>query len=217
MSYSKKTNKLFFKKYVYKIAIRTPVASQFRGKNPILTKLQIAVLEDKIKRNGTMTVNAGGYYNKKYATLAEIQIAKQILGVLETFDDYGLRVECNTLGLYSNDPAFIQSIENIIGIDIEETAEPENDEIKKFLLSKPKAIIRKEYTHKYKVTVKPLWSEADNFVEWAKKLPKIKVASRKYTYGGHFYVADEKTLSLCHIFLSDSITKIEELVTTAEI
>ena len=46
---SKKTNKLFFKKYVYKIAVSTPVASQFRGKNLVLTKLQIAVLEDKLK------------------------------------------------------------------------------------------------------------------------------------------------------------------------
>jgi hypothetical protein len=217
MSYSKKTNKLFFKKYVYKIAVRTPVASQFRGKNLTLTRLQIAVLEDKLKKNGTASVNSGGYYNRRYATQAEIQLAKQILGVLETFDDFGLRVECNTLGLYSNDPMFVQAIENIIGIDIEETAKPENDEIKEFLLSKPKAIIRKEYTHKYKVTVKPLWSEAENFVTWAEKLPKIKVASHKFMYGGHFYVADEKTLSLCHIFLSDKITKVEELVITAEI
>jgi hypothetical protein len=217
MSYSKKTNKLFFKKYVYKIAVLTPLASNFRGKNLTLTRLKVAVLEDKLLKNGTMSVNAGGYYSKQLANKADIQLAKQLVNVLDTFQDFGLRVEYNTLGLYSNDPMFVQAIENIIGISIEEVARPETDEIRDFLLSKPKAIIRKEYTHKYKVTVKPLYSEADNFVGWAEKLPKIKVASNRYTYGGHFYVADEKTLSLCHIFLSDKISKIEELVTASEI
>lgn len=217
MSYSKNTNKLFFKKYVYKIAVRTPVASQFRGKNLTLTRLQLAVLEERLTKNGSASVNTGGYYNRQYASSSDLRIAKQLLNLLETFEDFSLRVEHTTLGLYSNDPNFIPAIENIIGITVEEVAKPQNDDIKDFLLSKPKAIIRKEYTHKYKVTVKPLYSEADNFVGWAEKLPKIKVASNRYDYGGHFYVADEKTLSLCHIFLSDKIAKIEELVTAAEI
>ena len=85
------------------------------------------------------------------------------------------------------------------------------------MLTTPKAIIRKEYTHKYKVTINALWESADNFKAWAVKLPKIKTTGNKYRFGGHFYVADEKTLSLCHIFLADKIRKVEQLVTTTEI
>lgn len=217
MSYSKKTNKLFFGKYVYKIAIKTPLACLFRGNNLSLIRLEIAVLEDRLLKSNGKSVRVGGSYSRQHSTREDINLAKILLKILEDSKEYNLRVEGSTLGLYANDINFITSIQSIIGVIVEEISKPASEEVKNFLLATPKAIIRKEYTHKYKVTVKALWSEASNFVEWAKKLPKIKVASNRYTYGGHFYVADEKTLSLCHIFLSDKIQKIEELVTASEI
>jgi hypothetical protein len=131
--------------------------------------------------------------------------------------DYTLRVESSSLGLYSNDIDFIEKVTTIKDIHIEETSQAADNKVKEFLLSTPKAIIRKEYTHKYKVTVNALWDSADSFTTWAHKLPKIKTTGNNYKFGGYFYVADEKTLSLCHIFLSDKVRKVEELVTFEEI
>ena len=38
-----------------------------------------------------------------------------------------------------------------------------------------------------------------------------------YLIGGYFYVADQKTLSLCRIFLGDKIRRVDELRTFEEI
>lgn len=213
---SKKTTKLFFGKYVYKVALRLPVAAKFRGNKLTVVKLELAILKERFADRKVNHVQMGGW-NRSLASLDDVNRGLVIADVLESLSSYTLRVESTTLGLYSNDDDFFQKILSIPGIVVEETSEPADLKTKEFLLSTPKAIIRKEYTHKYKVTVNALWDSADSFKTWAVKLPKIKTTNNKYTYGGHFYVADEKTLSLCHIFLADKIRKVEQLVTTTEI
>ena len=213
---SKKTTKLFFGKYVYKVALRLPVAPTFRGNQLTVIKLELAILKERFATNKTNRIQVGGW-NRQLASKDDVDRAIAVADALDTLSSYTLRVESTTLGLYSNDDDFFHKILSIPGIQVEETAEPADAKTKEFLLSTPKAIIRKEYTHKYKVTVNALWDSADNFKTWAGKLPKIKTTNNKYKFGGHFYVADEKTLSLCHIFLADKIRKIEQLVTTTEI
>jgi hypothetical protein len=216
--YQKKTTKLFFNRFVYKVAVRTPLSTLFRGKNLPNTRQQIEVLADRFSNNRVSSTNiTNGWRSRQQATSTDVFVGLLLLDQLESLSDFTLRVENSTLGLYSNDLDFISKITNIVNIDVEEIAVPETDEVRDFLLSNPKAIIRGEYTHKYKVTITGLWDSADNFKEWAVKLPKIKTTNNKYKYGGHFYVADEKTLSLCHIFLADKIRKVEQLVTTTEI
>jgi hypothetical protein len=216
--YQKKTTKLFFNRFVYKVAVRTPLSTLFRGKNLPNTRQQIEVLADRFSNNRVSSTNiTNGWRSRQQATSTDVFVGLLLLDQLESLSDFTLRVENSTLGLYSNDLDFISKIINIVNIDVEEIAVPETDEVRDFLLSNPKAIIRGEYTHKYKVTITGLWDSADNFKEWAVKLPKIKTTNNKYKYGGHFYVADEKTLSLCHIFLADKIRKVEQLVTTTEI
>jgi hypothetical protein len=214
--HSKKTSKLFFGKYVYKVAVTLPVASKFRGNKLAVIKLQLALLKERFTSKQVNQIQMGGWVNA-VASFDDVNRGLAIVDALETLSSYSLRVESTTLGLYSNDDDFFHKILTIPGIKVEETSEPADLKTKEFLLTSPKAIIRKEYTHKYKVTISGLWDSADNFKAWAVKLPKIKTTNNKYKYGGFFYVADEKTLSLCHIFLADKIRKIEELVTTTEI
>jgi hypothetical protein len=214
--YKKTTKKLFFGKFVNKVAIQTPLAGYFRGNKLGKIKLDINIVSRRIT-DKLQSVQIGGSWSKKYAKIEDVQIALEIVGILESLTDYTLRVESSTLGLYSNDIDFIKKVTSIKDIHIEETSQAADDKVKEFLLSSPKAIIRKEYTHKYKVTVNALWDSADSFTSWADKLPKIKTTGNSYKFGGYFYVADEKTLSLCHIFLSDKVRKVEELVTSEEI
>jgi len=216
--YQKKTTKLFFNKYIYKVAVRTPLSTLFRGKNLPVTRQQIEALSERFSNARVASTNiTNGWRTRQQATSADVFVGLMLLDQLESLSDFTLRVENSTLGLYCNDQDFISKITNINDIDVEEIAEPETDEVREYLLLNPKSIIRGEYTHKYKVTINALWESADNFKEWAVKLPKIKTTNNRYRFGGHFYVADEKTLSLCHIFLADKIRKVEELVTTTEI
>jgi hypothetical protein len=127
-----------------------------------------------------------------------------------------LAISLLELGIYFNEDSTITSLVNLPGAVIREVSKPETLEIRSALLSKPKLIIRKEYSHKYKVTVSPLGDSAGPFKEWAEKLPKIKTTRSRYSYGGHFYVADTKTLSLCRIYLANKIRKVEEIVTQEE-
>ena len=213
--YKKTTKKLFFGKFVNKVAIQTPLAGYFRGNKLDRIKLDINIVSRRIT-DKLPTVQIGGSWSKKYANIEDIRIAREIVTVLESLPDYTVRVEGWSLSMYSNDD-IIKKVSNIKNIHIEETSQAADDKIKEFLLSTPKAIIRKEYTHKYKVTVNALWDSADSFTSWAGKLPKIKTTGNNYKFGGYFYVADEKTLSLCHIFLSDKVRKVEKLVTFEEI
>jgi len=216
--YQKKTTKLFFNKYVYKVAVRTPLSTLFRGKNLPNTRQQIEVLSERFdNKRVSSTSITNGWRSRQQATSTDVFVGLLLLDQLDSLSDFTLRVENSTLGLYCNDLDFISKVTNIVGINVEEIAVPETDDVRDFLLSNPKSIIRGEYTHKYKVTVNALWESADNFKAWAVKLPKIKTTNNKYRFGGHFYVADEKTLSLCHIFLADKIRKVEQLVTTTEI
>jgi hypothetical protein len=213
---SKKTSKLFFGKYVYKIALRLSVASKFRGNNLKNIRQNLENLKEQFANNKMNRMQLGNW-NKSSVSVEDVFIGMSVADTLETLSSYTLRVEGTTLGLYSNDDDFFHKVLSIPGVYVEETSEPADLKTKEFLLSTPKAIIRKEYTHKYKVTIASLWESAEGFKAWAVKLPKIKTTSNKYQYGGHFYVADEKTLSLCHIFLADKIRKVEQLVTTTEI
>jgi hypothetical protein len=216
--YQKKTTKLFFNKYVYKVAVRTPLSILFRGKDLLNTRQQVGALAERFGGTRFTSTNiANGWRSRQQATSADVFIGLMLLDQLESLSNFTLRVENSTLGVYCNDLDFISKITNINDIDIEEIAVPETDEVRDYLLSNPKSIIRGEYTHKYKVTINALWESADNFKSWAVNLPKIKTTKNKYRYGGHFYVADEKTLSLCYIFLADKIRKVEQLVTATEI
>jgi hypothetical protein len=217
MKYCKQTKKLFFGKYVHKIAVRISVASLFRGNNLQNTKLELDRFIANINPRTNRTTGVHGlYWMRNGVSIDELLLARQLATLLEDFEDFSMRVEGPTLGLYSNDDDLITKVSSVGSLYIEEVSSPETDDIKQFLLSTPKAIIRSTYTHKYKVTVAALGNNAITFVEWANKVPKVKVASKKFKYGGYFYVADQKTLSMCNIFLGDKIRKVEELVTGSE-
>jgi heme-degrading monooxygenase HmoA len=217
MQYLKKTNKLFFDKYAYKVSITTPVASFFRGKNLNHAEAQITALGSRFSPSLEGKLQVGHSWSKKYASFEDVICGIKIVEVLKKTVGYTLRVEGTTLGIYSNDEEVIDKISSIANLEIREISKPETDLVKTFLLSKPKIIIRKEYTHKYKVTLKSMWEQESDFRQWAEKMPKIKIHAGQYTYGGYIYVADAKTLSICRLYLGNKVQKVEEIVSHSEI
>lgn len=213
---SKKTKKLFFDRYLYKIAVRTPLASSFRGNDIDDTRNALDIYKDTMLRDGSTETLVGHSWNRVRVRLDEVYRDLAFTVLLEAHDDFMIRIEGNTMSFYTNDDTAIDTVAELYDYNIKEIAKPENDKVKEFLLANPKSIIREEFTHKYKVTINPLDDETA-FKQWAKQLPKIKILRNNYRLGGYFYVADLKTLSMCRLFLSNKIRRIDELRSYEEI
>jgi hypothetical protein len=218
--YNKQTNKLFFGKYVYKVALETAFATYFRSRqlDNIKSRLESEWLAAQQAGESRMKVGAKYIWRESsWADEHDVRAVQALIDQLEDLENYTLRIEGRRLGVYFNDESYIEKITAIPGIQIKEIAQPKDPRTRDYLLSTPKVIIRKDYTHKYKVTVNSLLDQGDNFKQWAQKISKIKLSSSDFRYEGHFYVADEKTLDLCRIFLGDRLRKVEQLVTSKEI
>lgn len=215
----KQTKKLFYDKFVYKVSVWTSLAENFRGNDISATTSYIQkVYDDMIHRNETER-SWGNRWNTKTITLKQVQREIAFCHLLSSLDAYHVRVEGSVLSVYTNDDSFLDTASELYKepYALREMWSPANDKIKEFLLANPKKIIRPEYSHKYKVTVNSI-PDVESFKQWAEKLPKLKVMPKNnYVIGGYFYVADEKTLSLCRIFLGDKIRRVDELRTLEEI
>jgi len=216
MYLSKKTKKLFFDRYLYKIAVITPLASNFRGNDMDQTRRYLDSYKDTMLRDGSTETLVGHSWNRVQVRLDEVYRDLAFTVLLETQTDSTIRIEGTTLSFYTNEETDIDTIVELYDYHVKEISKPADDKIKDFLLANPKTIIRPEYSHKYKVTVNPL-DDSAGFKGWAKQLPKLKVMPHNYRLGGYFYVADTKTLSLCHLFLGDRIRRVDELRTVSEI
>jgi hypothetical protein len=214
--YSKKTKKLFFDRYLYKVAVRTPLALHFRGNDLESTRRKIDAIRNKMAHHNETETYVGHSWNRTKVSLDTVNRNLATIVLLESHPDCVIRVENTTLSVYSNEESIIDTMADIYKWEVYEVSRPENDKIKDFLLTNPKTILREEFSHKYKVTVNPL-DDSSAFKQWAKNLPKIKVMRNDYHLGGYFYVADLKTLSMCRLFLSDKIRRVDELHTFEEI
>lgn len=217
MKQLKKTKKLFYDKYVYKIVVITPLASMFRGASIENTLAELDHFLRSMEYQGETTKTVGSRWNSRNVTIQEVRRDLALVHLLSSESDYFVRVEGDLLSIYSSDENIIDTGSELYDGHVREVWRPENDKIKDFLLSTPKQIIRAEYSHKYKVTVNGL-PDPSTFKQWAEKIPKLKImAKNDYYIGGYFYVADQKTLSLCRIFLGDKIRRVDELRTFEEI
>jgi hypothetical protein len=214
MKLYKQTSKLFFDKYVYKISLNTVLASEFRYKNLPRTIAKIQAIASQIEKTKDGKIQLGTYY-RKFVNTNDIFHVSNLCNILKSQSDYGIRVEGECLGVYTNDDTVIANIEKLG--KIRDISKPANDVIKNFLLTTPNSIIAKKYTHKYRVTVNPLRDASENFHRWAEKIPSIKLLRRTYHTEGYFYAANEKTLGMCKIFLGDKIRRVDEMFLESEI
>lgn len=215
------TSKLFFDKYVNKVVIETKLATLFRDRN--LSKVKDAVDNYSVKINNSPT----GYWNiksrwdnKTYSKL-DVTLACDLISILETDSDYATRVEGSSVGVYTNSKTTVDALLSISQAALQETSFPKTDSIAKYLLTNPNTIISKNRQYDYKVKLAGLGTQgATDFKDWAIKMPKIKTAARRDSYvwdGGHVYVADSKTLTVCQLYLGKKIRRVDRIVLESEI
>jgi hypothetical protein len=180
-------------------------------------KAQLALYQEELKDPTRKYITLRSYYTK-HINRDDLNVAIDLTSILEDADSYMVRVEGSTLGIFINDQSLVDRICNVSGINLLETAIPKDQKTKDFLIANPRAVVRGEYTHKYKVYTKGMWNEAVEFKDWAKKMPKVKlIDSNSYKYEAFFYVQDDRALTMCRLYLNDKIRKVEEIFTESEI
>ena len=214
------TSKAFYGKYVCKCTVLTKLASYFRNRKLTETRRQLQNLIgswNSTKLRSTSTIKWNWMYPAEEYLLDEINHGIAILDLLDTLDSFKVRVEGLALTFYFNDESYIDKIESIPGSVIRGVSAPKNQEVGEFLLANPNIIFKTDTAYRYRLTVSSLNSNGPVFREWAEKIPKIKLSGKNnYKFGGYFYAADEKTVSICRLFLGGALSKIEIVVPSIE-
>ena len=201
----KETKRLFMDKYGYKIVLVVPAAHWFRGGNLNFALNQLTGFNLQSKHPKWTRIK----------TQDDLDYCFDIYKALFGMSDYELRVESPFLSVYTNTP---KNVDKLSKIDYERVK----------YISKPPAtpleqgtVIMAREGWEYKITLGRTRNHYGNFIEWADNtgLAKLtnsakKALDRHASWGGaHFYVKDDRALTMTRMFLGDGIGRIDRVVT----
>jgi len=205
----KKTNRLFFKKWVYKITIGVENASYIK-------RFDVDLLKNFIKD-------------------ADILKLKLELEDLSKKYEFQTRCEGKKFSFFTNDIDFLNVIKNRFSNKVIEITEPENDEIISLLKNNINVVVCENLpkkTQRYKIYLNGkhnIPSELGNqFTSWAEKyqskisipygLKNVLKSNKDFIpFGNYFYVIDDKMLGMVLMFLGKHIQYTEKFVLKSEI
>lgn len=218
---SKKSRKLFYRKYVYKIDIDLAMAPYFRGAYNKVNK-NLDATRDMI--NSKIGYSYLYYRNdsNKYKS-AEKSNAKKVTDILEKypFDSFKTRCEHRTLSIYTNDEDLKNDLVDVMSkktyVDV---YEPDKSALKFLLANADVVVVNSEPDMPYKVTLRNkgdlpsiatfLTSNKDNVRATSTVVNTLK--RNWYADNQYFYVRTDAMLSLVTMMFSDSIRRVEKLV-----
>jgi hypothetical protein len=193
--------------YNYKIVLVVPASHWFRGGdlNFALTKLTEFNLQDK---NPPWS---------KIKDQSDLDYCFALYKTLFGLKDYTVRVESPFMSVYTNNSKDIDKLSKISNERVKYISKPPA-----LPLSKGTVIMARE-GYEYKITLGRTRSSHANFIEWAEKMPGVKLTGsakkelkRTASWGGsHFYVKDDKTLTLTRMFLGEGIGRVDKIVNPA--
>ena len=195
-------------KYSHKAVLVVPAAQWFRGNH-------LDVVEERLKNVDVNTKNS----TSKIRTPEDLEYARRVCAALRSITGYEIRVETPFISVYTNTP---QDIDKLCNID--------SDRVK--YISKPPAsgiskntVIMEREGWDYKITLGRTRQSYENFVEWAengKDLVKLTGGSKKallrdgHWGGSHLYIKNEKALVMARMFLSEGISRVDQVVKAQE-
>lgn len=199
---NKVTTRLFYNAYKYKVVLISPAAGWFRNKDFENVAWRLANPKDN-------------YHGPR--THEEKEYVKSLLAILPTLDDYNLRVESPLLSFYTNNEKDALKIAKIEPKYTKYISSPSKDSEH---LLEYNTVILKRIDYGYRVTMGSCPNTIINFVQWCENNPKVQLTSRAKkelsqprSWGGsHFYVKDDKSLTMVKMFLGSYISKIERVV-----
>lgn len=225
------TKKVFYKKYLYKITIRTNLSYIFRSeindKHFNFAKQQL--LRIKEYRNNTHDKNSDTFLvpigMSRFNTHIDKTDYKDTLTLFKILrsevDDFKIRCEMNSLIIYSNNEDFIDKIICRLINDPESCYKPSQANID-FLKKNVDVIIsNKPVDYEYKITLKnnnnQISKPLSSWLKSNKKNTKIGEYAlhnleHGYSNGSYFYVKDSKILMLVQLSFGNFIRKVERMV-----
>jgi hypothetical protein len=203
---TKQTTKLFNNKYKYKIVLVSKAAGWFRGCNFERVAEGLLLQSDPAADKWLIRLTAD-----------EQLYISWLKESLEKLSNYQVRVEPPFISFYTNTKE-----------DVEKLAKLNPDRVKYVCLPalgtetmlNQGTIIVKNLDFAYKVTMGRTRQNFNEFVAWCDGKDKIRMPKRakadlaksKCWGGSHFYVKDEKTLTMVKMFVGGFIHSVESVV-----
>ena len=203
---TKQTTKRFNNKYKYKIVLVLRSASWFRG----------CEFENVAKGLQEQSNPNASHWTIKLNSI-EQSYTLSLLVTLKKYKDYELRVESPFISYYTNNESEVEQLAKLDPSRVKYVSMPavgtEN-------VLDQGTIIVKNIDFDYKVTMGRTKQNFTNFVEWCEGKDKIRMPKRakadlskdRCWGGSHFYVKDEKTLTLVKMFVGGCIHSVETVI-----
>ncbi len=217
------TTKLFWGKYLYKLAINNSIGSIFRDKNLSHAREVLDTLQQQYESGQPLVLKSFARV-LSVSELSFLDARKLYKFLVRAKDDYTLRIQNVNISVYSNNHEWIHTLKSAINKDnLLELWEPNPKHIP--TLDSHTIIVDNYNGYEYKVTFGVSVGDCAGFANWAKNNAKqVKVGPvllEQLTYNGYvndmyFYARDEKTLQLCSLMLSN-VRRIDKLVLRSDI
>jgi hypothetical protein len=229
---TKRSNRLFFYEYPYKISIKVGGAGALReGMDKIMSLPDRIIQED----NRTKYI---AHINYKNDQIRNKQSLIKIGLCVFSFDDVKLRIEGSTCNVFIKQADHFEAIKKELGQYIYEVYVPADDDVASFLTDNPHHIVVNDlpydnmrYRLHFSSTKKVDKAIANKFLDWASKLSdnsihmplsllkdlREKHHPNLYLYGRYFYVKDEKLASMVHMWFPDLICRTDKYVCKSDI
>lgn len=203
---TKQTTKLFNNKYKYKIVLVSKAAGWFRGCNFERVTEGLLLQSDPAADKWLIKL-----------TPDEQLYTSWLKETLEKLSNYEIRVENPFISFYTNTTEDVEKLANL------------NPDYVKYLclpalgtenILDQGTIIVKNLDFAYKVTMGRTRQNFNEFIAWCDGKDKIRMPKRakadlsksKCWGGSHFYVKDEKTLTMVKMFVGGFIHSVESVV-----
>jgi hypothetical protein len=231
---AKHTNKLFFSKYAYRFVIKSPHISCIRyPEQKQITALFNSETYEEYLANAQ-------YRKKMWRTWQDTDVItkglwKSRFVINKVFEfkekyqnkhnDFTIRLESNTCGVYSNDKEMFENGCAIFKNEICELTWPKNERHLKFLLDNPTNEIVEAYPYnkyRYRVNLRDkrlTTDQKENFKDWIKTYSNLKISDetlRRIKLGGYnlngkfLYSTNKEMMLLLQLYLGDAIKSITE-------
>ena len=210
------TTKLFWGKYLYKLAIRNELAPIFRCENLSNARQELDNLQ--LNYEAGLPLERVSWNRIHHVTEHAFIDAKLLYSNFKTADDYLLRIQGTRMNIYSNDNSWLKYIASILAKDsVCEFWEPSIDNID--VLDSNTIIVPKSNGYEYKVTLNSVLGN-DGFATFATANPHLikagpvlmeEMTANGYCNNLYFYARDMKVVQLCSLLLNN-IRRIDKLV-----
>ena len=209
------SRKLFYDKYLYKLEVRSSLATIFRNKNLVAARGVLDDLQNKLERNEPLVIKS--YLRSETVLPKTLYEAQTIYSLLSQPVDYKLRIEKPVISIYSNDKDFLINFASKMQQE-SHFYEPETN-VKNLLENNPNIIILKnQIPYEYRITLGN--QKTYDFKDWLHNNPdKVKASSKLLQYldsnrsvdGQILYARDDKIIQLLSL-LNVTIRRIDKIV-----